>query len=106
MKIRKYGYSEFKNSTPMRFAVMVPIVDYDKTQTDEHGFYKVNKVTWKFVTDIWVNGHREWRAENNKKAYLWGNRKSAQDFCIGLAWNNASGYVVEVLEGMEPSNNW
>lgn len=90
MKIRKYGYSEFKEPVKMYFAVMVPIVEYDNTQQDENGFYKVKNVTWEFITDIWVGGHREWQAENHKKAFLWDKRQSAQDFCIDLAraWNS------------------
>lgn len=102
MKIRKYGYSEFKEPTNLRFAVMVPLYDYEGEGEDR----KVKSVTWGFVTDIWVGGRREWKAENHKQAYLWDDRKSAQDFCIALAWNFTTGYVVEVLETMEITNNW
>lgn len=102
MKIRRYGYSEFRESTTMNFAVMVPLYEYEGEGEERH----VAKITYAFVTDIWVNGRREWKAENKKEAYLWSDRKSAQDFCIGLAYNFTAGYVVEVLDGMEMSNNW
>lgn len=102
MKIRKYGYSEFKEPTELKFAVMVPLYDYEGDGEDRH----VSKITYAFVTDIWVNGHREWKAENNKPAFLWDTRKAAQDFCIGLAYNFTAGFVVECIEGMVLTNNW
>lgn len=98
MKIKKYGYSQFNKTTDLKFAVMVPSYEM------EDG--KVKSCQWRFVTDIWVGGKRVWEANNHEEAYLWDNRKSAQDFCIGLAWNFTAGYVVEVLEGMELTNNW
>ena len=107
MKIKKYGYSEFKESTTMRFAVMVPLYEYDKENPDPiTGQYPIKSQTMAFVTDIWVNGHREWKAENNKEAYLWDTRKAAQDFCIGLTYNWTSGFVVECLDGMKLANKW
>ena len=102
MKIKKYGYSQFNKTSSLRFAVMVPSYEMEGEGEDRH----VKSCQWRFVTDIWVGGKRVWEANNQEAAYLWDDRKSAQDFCIGLAWNFTAGFVVEVLEGMEPTNNW
>lgn len=99
MKIKAYGCGKaFPKPTELRFAVMVP---YQVVEDN-----KVKCVQWRFVTDIWVGGKRVWEANNHEEAYLWDTRKAAQDFCISLAWNFTAGYVVEVLEGMELTNNW
>ena len=94
MRIKKYGYSQFNQTTNLKFAVMVQALD------DE------GKQSWRFVTKIETWPHRRWEAKNGEKALLFTDRKAAQDFVIGLcqAWH--CGWVVEVLEGMEPSNNW
>ena len=102
MKIKKYGYSQFNQTTNLKFAVMVPSYEMEGKSDDRH----VKSCQWRFVSKIWVGGKRVWQANNHEKAYLWDDRKSAQDFCIGLAWNFTAGFVVEVLEGMEPTNNW
>jgi hypothetical protein len=94
MKIKKYGYSEFKESSELKFAVVVPIIDEEKKVT-----------VWKFVTSIdWLS--KEWKAENNKGAHLFKSRKDAQDFVLTMirAWTGC--FVVEVLEGFVPTNNW
>lgn len=93
MKIKKYGYSNFNKTTKLSFAVVVP-------NQDENGLQ-----SWRFVTDIDFNNNI-WLAENHKKAYLFDCKESAQDFVIGLAYSFYAGYVVEVLENMEISNNW
>ena len=93
MKTMKYGYSRFNKKTELRFAVMVPVYAGDKT------------LSWRFVTDVQFS-NKTWMAENHKPAFLFNTRQGAQDFCIGLAYNFTAGYVVEVLEGMEVSNNW
>lgn len=94
MKIKKYGYSEFKEPNELKFAVVVPIIDEEKKVT-----------VWKFVTSIdWLS--KAWKAENHKGAYLFKSRKDAQDFVLSMirAWTGC--FVVEVLEGFVPTNNW
>lgn len=94
MKVKRYGYSEFKESNELKFAVVVPIVDEEKKVT-----------VWKFVTSIdWLS--KAWKAENHKGAYLFKSRKDAQDFVLSMirAWTAC--FVVEVLEGFVPTNNW
>ena len=93
MKIKKYGYSEFKTPMKMRYAVMVP-------------WGPKGNVRWTSVTDIESYPHRTWRGQNHKKAFLWDNHKAAQQFCVELAYRDFAGFVVEVLEGMEPSNDY
>lgn len=105
MKITKYGYSKFNKRTALRFAVMTPVYNYDKEHHNEDGTYVIKSCQWRFITKIDFMS-KTWEAENHKKAYLFESRESAQDFCIGLAFNFTAGYVVEVLEGMEFSNNW
>lgn len=94
MKIKKYGYSEFKEPNELKFAVVVPIIDEEKKVT-----------VWKFVTSIdWLS--KVWKAENHKGAYLFKSRKDAQDSVLSMirAWTGC--FVVEVLEGFVPTNNW
>lgn len=94
MKVKKYGYSEFKEPNELKFAVVVPIIDEEKKVT-----------VWKFVTSIdWLS--KAWKAENHKGAYLFKSRKDAQDFVLSMirAWTGC--FVVEVLEGFVPTNNW
>ena len=105
MKTTKHGYSSFNKKTELRFAVVVPSYEYDKEHHNEDGTYVIKSCEWRFVTSI-SSMDKTWKAENHKKAYLFDRRESAQDFCIALAWNFTAGYVVEVLEGMEFSNNW
>lgn len=101
MKTTKYGYSTFNKKTDLSFAVIVPL--YETGQADGRGAIK--SVEWRFVTEVEYLPHKTWKAEKGKKAKLWSDRKSAQDFVIGLAWNFTTGYVVEVLEDMCPSNS-
>lgn len=94
MKVKKYGYSEFREPNELKFAVVVPIIDEEKKVT-----------VWKFVTSIdWLS--KAWKAENHKGAYLFKSRKDAQDFVLSMirAWTAC--FVVEVLEGFVPTNNW
>lgn len=94
MKVKKYGYSEFKEPNELKFAVVVPIIDEEKKVT-----------VWKFVTSIdWLS--KAWKAENHKGAHLFKSRKDAQDFVLSMirAWTGC--FVVEVLEGFVPTNNW
>lgn len=94
MKIKKYGYSEFKEPDELKFAVVVPLIDADKHVT-----------VWKFVTSIDFLS-KTWKAENNKGAYLFNNRKDAQDFVLSMVRAWTACFVVEVLEGFVPTNNW
>lgn len=97
MKVKKYGYSEFKEPDELKFAVVVPIIDTKDDSTSE--------TVWKFVTSIdWLS--KAWKTENHKGAYLFKSRKDAQDFVLSMirAWTAC--FVVEVLEGFVPTNNW
>lgn len=97
MKVKKYGYSEFKEPNELKFAVVVPIIDTKDDNTSE--------TVWEFVTSIdWLS--KAWKAENHKDAYLFKSRKGAQDFVLSMirAWTGC--FVVEVLEGFVPTNNW
>lgn len=98
MKIKKYGYSEFNQKSELKFAIVVPTID-----TEVEG--KKSVTTWKFVTEIdWLS--KSWKANNHEGAYLFRDRKSAQDFVLRMiqAWTGC--FVVEVLEGFIPTNNW
>lgn len=94
MRIKKYGYSEFRESEELKFAIVVPLINYEKHIT-----------TWQFVTSIDFTSKR-WNAKNHEKAYLFNSRKSAQDFVLSMCCAGTGCFVVEVLEGFIPTNNW
>lgn len=98
MKTKKYGYSTLKESIEIKYAIMVPLFD-----KQEDGTFKTR---WAFVTSIEYFPHKYWKAENKKEAYYFKDRRSAQDFCTSLAWSFTAGYVMEVVEGMTPENDW
>lgn len=94
MKTKNYGYSTFRVSSELKFAVVVPVINVEKDTT-----------TWEFVTEIdWLS--KRWKAENNKGAHLFDNRKDAQDFVLQMIHGWTAAFVVEVLEGFVPTNNW
>ena len=94
MKTKKYGYSTFRESSEIKFAVVVPIINVEAGTT-----------TWEFVTEIdWLS--KTWKAENNKGAHLFKNRKDAQDLVLSMVRSFTAAFVVEVLEGFIPTNNW
>lgn len=104
MKIKKYGYSEFRESTELLFAVMVDVAIPSEEKNGD-GYPKSYTHRMEFVTSINMMD-KTWKAENGKEAYYFRDRKSAQDFCIALAWNWTAGYVVECLDTMHLQNNW
>lgn len=94
MKLTRWGGSKFPKPQKAYIAVIVPVPNKDGT------------VTWMWVTDPYYQGRKEWRAFNNKEAYLWDNKKYAEDFVTALAWNGTAAYTVTVFPDSIPMNKF
>lgn len=92
MKLTKWGSSKFPKPQEAYIAVIVPTTNEDGT------------ITRMWVTDPYYQGRKEWRAFNNKEAYLWDNKKHAEDFVTALAWNGTAAYTVTVFPDSIPMN--
>ena len=93
MKLTKWGSGTFPKPQQAYIAVVIPaVID--------------NKVQYRWVTTLWYNGNKEWRAENHKKAYLWDDKRSAEEFVTALAWNGTAAWTVTVFPDSVPENNW
>jgi hypothetical protein len=92
MKLTKWGYAKFPKAQTAYVAVVVPA-------------YIDGKVQYRWVTDIWYQGRKEWVAENHKKAYLF-EKKHAEEFVMALAWNGTAAWTVTVFPDSVPENNW
>ena len=94
MKLTKWGSGTFPKPQTAYIAVIVPVVQ------------KSGTIVWEWVTDPYYQGRREWRAFNNKEAYLWDNKRHAEEFVAMLAWNGTAAYTVTVFPDSVPKNNW
>lgn len=94
MKLTKWGGGKFPKPQTAYIAVVVPVTSEDGT------------ITWMWVTDPYYQGCKEWRAFNNKEAYLWDNKKHAEDFVTALAWNGTAAYTVTVFPDSIPMNKF
>ena len=92
MKLTKWGSSKFPKPQAAYIAVIVPVPNKDGT------------VTWMWVTDPYYQGRKEWRAFNNEEAYLWDNKRHAEEFVTALAWNGTAAYTVTVFPDSIPMN--
>lgn len=93
MKLTKWGSGTFSKPQQAFTAVVVPCnID--------------NKIQYRWVTTLWYNGNKEWRAENHKRAYLWDNKRGAEEFVTTLAWYGQAAYTVTVFPDSVPVNNW
>lgn len=92
MKLTKWGYGKFSKPQTVYTAVVVP------TTID-------GKVQYRWVTDIFYQGRKEWRAENHKRACLFDKRQ-AEDFVTSLSWNGTAAWTVTVFPDCIPENNW
>ena len=92
MKLTKWGYGKFPKPQTAYTAVVVPAT-FD------------GKVQYRWVTDIFYQGRKEWRAENHKKAYLF-DKRWAEDFVTSLSWNGTAAWTVTVFPDSVPENNW
>ena len=93
MKLTRWGSGTFPKPQQAYIAVVVPCnID--------------NKIQYRWVTTLWYNDRKEWRAENHKKAYLWDDKRSAEEFVTALAWNGTTAYTVTVFPDSVPVNNW
>jgi hypothetical protein len=92
MKLTKWGYGKFPKPQTAYIAVVVPA-------------YIDGKIQYRWVTDIFYQGRKEWRAENHKKAYLF-DKKWAEDFVTSLSWNGTAAWTVTVFPDCIPENNW
>lgn len=92
MKITKWGSGKFpKPQTAWTAVVVLACID--------------GKVQYRWVTDIFYQGRKEWRAENHKKAYLF-DKRYAEDFVTALAWNGTTAWTATVFPDSIPENNW
>ena len=94
MKLTKWGGGKFPKPQKAYIAVIVPVSNKDGT------------ITWKWITDPYYQGRKEWRALNNKEAYLWDNKKHAEDFVTQLAWSYTAAYTVTVFPDSIPMNKF
>ena len=94
MKLTKWGSGKFPKPQKAYIAVVVPHVNKD------------NKLVYQWVTDIWYQGQKVWICKNHEKAYLWGNKRHAEEFVTALAWNGQAAYTVTVFPDSIPENNW
>lgn len=92
MKLTKWGNRTFPKLQTAYTAVIVPC-------------YIDDKVQYRWVTDIFYQGRKEWRAENHKKAHLF-EKKWAEEFISTLAWNGTAAWTVTVFPDSIPENNW
>lgn len=92
MKITKWGYGKFpKPQTVWTAVVIAACID--------------GKVQYRWVTDIFYQRRKEWRAENHKKAYLF-DKRHAEELVSALAWSNTAAWTVTVFPDSIPENNW
>lgn len=94
MKLTKWGSGKFPKPQKAYIAVIVPVPTKEGT------------ITWMWVTDPYYQGRKEWRAFNNKKAYLWDSKKHAEEFVTQLAWNYTAAYTVTVFPDSVPENKF
>lgn len=92
MKLTKWGNSKFPKPQTAYVAVVVP-------------FERNGKLEYQWVTTLWYGGHKEWRCENHKKAYLF-EKKHAEEFVSTLAWYGQPAWTVVVFPDSVPENNW
>ena len=93
MKLTKWGSGTFPKPQTAYIAVVIPAtID--------------GKVQYRWITALWVDGRREWLAENHKKAYLWDDKRQAEKFVTALAWNGTAAWTVTVFPDSVPENNW
>lgn len=59
-------------------------------------YYTDNTV--KFVTDVIYDPHKECRWEAGKQAYMFDDRKWAEDVCFGLNANGTGAFVMTIPE--------
>jgi hypothetical protein len=52
--------------------------------------------TIKFVTDVLYDPHKECRWEAGKEAYMFDDRKYAEDICFGLNCNGNGAFVMTI----------
>ena len=95
MKITRWGRSG-KFPKPQKACTAVVIPHYD-------GNFKVS---YQWVTTLWYEGRKEWRCENHKKAFLWNNKRDAEDFVSLLSWHGQAAWTVTVFPDCIPENNW
>lgn len=93
MKLTRWGSGKFPKPQKAYTAVVVPC-------------YGDGKVSYRWVTTLWYGGKKEWRAENHKKAFLWDNKRHAEEFCSQLAWNGCAAWTVTVFPDCVPENNY
>lgn len=93
MKLTRWGSGTFPKPQKAYTAVVIPAtID--------------GKVQYRWVTTLWYNDHKEWRAENHKPAYTWDDKRHAEEFVTTLAWNNTTAWTVTVFPDSIPENNW
>lgn len=92
MKLTKWGSGKFDRPQTAYIAVVVP-ANID------------GKIQYRWVTDIFYQGRKEWVAENHKKAYLF-EKRHAEEFVTALAWNGTAAWTVTVFPDSIPENNW
>lgn len=93
MKLTKWGSGTFPKPQKAYTAVVVPhVMD--------------GKVVYQWVTTLWYQDRKEWRCENHEKAYLWDNKRHAEEFVTTLAWYGQAAWTVTVFPGSIPENNW
>jgi hypothetical protein len=92
MKLTKWGGRSFDKPQTAYVAVVVLACVEGKLQ-------------YRWVTDIFYQGRKEWVAENHKKAYLF-EKKHAEEFVMALAWNGTAAWTVTVFPDSVPENNW
>ena len=92
MKITKWGSGTFPKPQTVWTAVVIAACVDGKTQ-------------YRWVTDTFYQGRKEWRAENHKKACLLDKRQ-AEEFVSQLAWYGQAAWTVTVFLDSIPENNW
>ena len=93
MKLTKWGSGTFPKPQQAYIAVVVPHVNE-------------GKLVYQWITTLWYNDRKEWRCENHKKAYLWDDKRMAEEFVTTLAWYGQAAYTVTVFPDSIPENNW
>jgi hypothetical protein len=93
MKLTRWGSGKFFKPQKAYIAVVVPA-------------HIEGKLQYRWVTDICYQGHKEWVAENHKKAFLWSDKRHAEEFVTSLSWNGTAAWTVTVFPDCIPENNW
>lgn len=94
MRLTKWGNGKFDK--PQKAYVAILVATYP-----EEG-----KVSWRWITSLWRNGHKEWNCDNHKQALLWSNKRHAEEIISLLSWHGVAAYEVTVLPDSIPENNW